>query len=406
MRAPSDVPLALLGAVLLGARLVDAVADPWIGRWLDVLFTRGAQHVWRAAAGAALLLAVGFAALFFPPQALRLDPARLLVWCAAALIVTYLAYSVVGVAHQAWGARLGGDATQRARIVAWREGPALAGVLIASVLPALAGLGVDRHRIRAAARRGGDRARQRPAPDARQRPRRRRRGIAAAAARQSGIPTPARRLPRQRHRQRDTGDAGAVLRARPAAGGRPGSRCSWPAISPPAALSVPLWVRCVGAPRPGAQLAGRHAAGDRRLRLGRRRSGRATWPAYVAVCVLSGIALGADLALPAALLAGVIRDGRAWRPRRRRLFRLVELRDQAQPRAGCRSGAAAAAVVRLPAGQPRPAGPAGTDRRLQRAAVCAQADSRGAAVAARHPIHFRRDRRAGCRRHDEGRPWR
>ena len=29
------VPLALLGAVLLAARLLDAVADPLIGRWAD-----------------------------------------------------------------------------------------------------------------------------------------------------------------------------------------------------------------------------------------------------------------------------------------------------------------------------------------------------------------------------------
>ena len=36
--------------------------------------------------------------------------------------------------HQAWGALLGGDAAQRARIVAWREGLALVGVVLASVL--------------------------------------------------------------------------------------------------------------------------------------------------------------------------------------------------------------------------------------------------------------------------------
>ena len=29
------VPLALLGLVLLGARLLDALADPLIGRWVD-----------------------------------------------------------------------------------------------------------------------------------------------------------------------------------------------------------------------------------------------------------------------------------------------------------------------------------------------------------------------------------
>ena len=32
------VPLAVLGAVLLATRLLDALLDPWIGRWCDRLF--------------------------------------------------------------------------------------------------------------------------------------------------------------------------------------------------------------------------------------------------------------------------------------------------------------------------------------------------------------------------------
>ncbi len=131
------VPLALLGAVLLAARLLDAVADPLIGRWADRLFTRSVLAAWRVAAAAAVVLAAGFAALFFPP--VQGTPA-LLAWCAALLAVTYLSYSIVTVIHQAWGARLGGDEAQRARVVAWREGLALVGVLVASVLPSVAGL--------------------------------------------------------------------------------------------------------------------------------------------------------------------------------------------------------------------------------------------------------------------------
>ena len=42
------VPLAWLGAVLLGARLFDAVADPLIGRWADRLFARSARSAWAA----------------------------------------------------------------------------------------------------------------------------------------------------------------------------------------------------------------------------------------------------------------------------------------------------------------------------------------------------------------------
>jgi Na+/melibiose symporter-like transporter len=131
------VPLAALGGVLLGARLLDAVADPLIGRAADGWLAAGAQRTWWAMAMAALLLAVGFAALFFPQVS---GTPALLAWCAGTLAVTYMGYSVVTVAHQSWGARLGGDARQQARIVAWREGMALAGVLIASVMPSLAGM--------------------------------------------------------------------------------------------------------------------------------------------------------------------------------------------------------------------------------------------------------------------------
>ena len=131
------VPLALLGAVLLGARLLDAVADPIIGHWADALFARSPRQAFRWLAYAAIGLATGFRALFFPP--LTGDTA-LLVWCAIGLAVTYLSFSTVMVIHQAWGARLAGDEVQRARIVAWREGLALAGVMVASGLRSLASL--------------------------------------------------------------------------------------------------------------------------------------------------------------------------------------------------------------------------------------------------------------------------
>jgi hypothetical protein len=60
------IPLATLGALLLGARLLDALADPWIGRCLRPLAVGiGARAPGRAAV-AALLLARASTALFFP----------------------------------------------------------------------------------------------------------------------------------------------------------------------------------------------------------------------------------------------------------------------------------------------------------------------------------------------------
>ena len=81
------IPLAVLGAVLLAARLLDAVADPLIGRWADALFARSARRAWAVVAAAAVLLAVGFRALFFPAVE---GQTLLLVWSAAGLALTYL----------------------------------------------------------------------------------------------------------------------------------------------------------------------------------------------------------------------------------------------------------------------------------------------------------------------------
>jgi Na+/melibiose symporter-like transporter len=131
------VPLAALGALLLGARLFDALIDPLLGRWSDRLFARSARSVLGAAAVASALLGLGFALLFFPPfQAAD----ALLAWAGACLMLTYAAFSALSVMHQSWGARLGGDEVQRSRIVAWREGLGLAGVILASISPIALGL--------------------------------------------------------------------------------------------------------------------------------------------------------------------------------------------------------------------------------------------------------------------------
>ena len=131
------VPLASLGMVLMGSRLFDAAIDPLLGRYCDRLYARSVWSVLTFGAFAAVVLALGFALLFFPPTQ---EPTGLLVTAGLLLLVTYSAYSALAVAHQSWGAKLGGDEAQRARIVAWREGLGLVGVVLASVTPGLLGL--------------------------------------------------------------------------------------------------------------------------------------------------------------------------------------------------------------------------------------------------------------------------
>lgn len=103
--AVAGAPLAGLGAVLLATRALDAVLDPALGRMADRLLHRGSGPAWFAAALGSMLMALGFAALWHPPAG---GPGRLLGWLSASLLVCTLAYSAVGILHQAWGTRWGG----------------------------------------------------------------------------------------------------------------------------------------------------------------------------------------------------------------------------------------------------------------------------------------------------------
>jgi glycoside/pentoside/hexuronide:cation symporter, GPH family len=316
------VPLATLGAVLLGARLIDAVADPLIGRAADGWLARGATQAWWAIVVGALVLAVGFTALFFP---LVQGTSALLAWCAVTLAVTYLGYSVVTVVHQAWGARLGGNAAQRARVVAWREGLALAGVLVASVLPSLAGLPVTTVVFALVLVVGVVWLRWSPQPAP---------SVATASAAASAAH--ARTATASRTASAHHPVSMLLPFATPAfrrllavylingiASAVPATlvlffirdRLQAPTYEPlflasyfaAGALSIPLWVRTVRwlglerAWRAGMVLAIAVFSWAALL-------GAGDVAAFTVVCALSGIALGADLTLPPALLAGVIQD--------------------------------------------------------------------------------------------------
>jgi glycoside/pentoside/hexuronide:cation symporter, GPH family len=119
--------LTMVGAILFLTRLIDAVADPAIGAMLDA--RRERSHYRRWILWALPALAVGYAALFNPPQGVPLA-----AWLALASVVTYLAYSVVSIAYQAWGAALGRDPVERVRITATREGFGLVGVVVSASL--------------------------------------------------------------------------------------------------------------------------------------------------------------------------------------------------------------------------------------------------------------------------------
>ena len=121
----AGMELALLGAILFGARLLDAGIDPWLG-WLADRVSRP-----RMVAISLLPFALGFVALLNPPAE------YVSLWLLGALAVTYLGYSAATVAYQAWGADIGETSGQRTRLTASREGFGLVGVVLASALPGL-----------------------------------------------------------------------------------------------------------------------------------------------------------------------------------------------------------------------------------------------------------------------------
>ncbi|MCY7371555.1 MAG: MFS transporter [Polaromonas sp.] len=304
------VPLALLGAILLGARLLDAFIDPLLGRLSDRLFAHSAQAVLALGAVASVILATGFALLFFPPVR---GPTALPVFAAVTLMITYAAYSAISIAHQSWGAILGGDEAQRSRIVASREAPALVGVVIASVTPVALGLPATTAIFFGVLVMGWLAWSQAPRPAARSAGQPVQRGALWLPWRQSAF----RRLL-------------AVFMLNGIASAVPATlvlffiqdRLRAPSTMEPvflgsyfvfAALSIPLWlalVRRIGLAH--TWLAGMLLA---IVVFGwATQLGAGDYAGFVVVCALSGVALGTDLALPGALLAGLIqRQGHSGR---------------------------------------------------------------------------------------------
>ena len=299
------MPLATLGAILLAARLFDALIDPLLGRLSDRLFARSVRAVLRLGALAAVVLALGFTGLFFPWQGVRDSPISLAAWAGAMLVLTYGAYSALSVSHQSWGAMLGGNEVQRSRIVAWREGLGLVGVVVASITPVALGLPATTALFFIALLAGWLAWCQAPEP---------------AVRRMSQQPsTSALWLPLQSRAFRRLL---AVFMLNGIASAVPATLVLFfiqdrlqapPAFEPlflgsyflAAALSIPLWlavVKRLGLARTwlvGMGLAIAVFAWASQLAAG-------DTLAFAVVCALSGVALGTDMALPGALLAGVI----------------------------------------------------------------------------------------------------
>lgn len=121
--------LTLIGAALLVARILDAFIDPAIGLLIDR--QRNNAGYPRVILLSLPLLVCGFIALFHPPQVISPKP---FIWFLLSLIVVYLGFSLATIAYQSWGATLTQERSQRSRLTAVREACGLVGVVIAAAL--------------------------------------------------------------------------------------------------------------------------------------------------------------------------------------------------------------------------------------------------------------------------------
>ena len=122
--------LSTVGLILLIARFWDVISDPIVGQFSDRIDTRfGRRRPWIVAGTPLVMIATWF--LFLPgPGA---GPGHLLLWS----LVLYTGWTMMILPLAAWGAELSADYNERSRIAAFRETAIIVGTLLALGLPVL-----------------------------------------------------------------------------------------------------------------------------------------------------------------------------------------------------------------------------------------------------------------------------
>lgn len=123
-----QVPPYLAGLVFLVGSIVDLVADPLLGSWIDRREGRVSLRRWVALS--APLIGLALAATFAGPSMGLTGFA----WLAGTYIVLRLTYSLGNIPYAALTVRMTGDADERIRITATRMQGAAMGGLIASAV--------------------------------------------------------------------------------------------------------------------------------------------------------------------------------------------------------------------------------------------------------------------------------
>ncbi|MDX2142524.1 MAG: MFS transporter [Rhodospirillaceae bacterium] len=127
----TELGLAAAGAALLLARASDVITDPLVGALSDRWRTRfGRRKPWIFFG--ALLAGYALLKLFQPPVGVTAGYVTL--WA----VVLYLGWTMINVPYTAWGAELTGDYNERVKVTSGREGMMLLGIFAAGTVPVFA----------------------------------------------------------------------------------------------------------------------------------------------------------------------------------------------------------------------------------------------------------------------------
>ncbi len=123
------VDIGILGILLLGIRLFDAVQDPFIGYVSDT----HPHHRLQIVIGGMAVLTLGLGGLSIGPL-LSIPP---LIWFGICMVCATSGFSIVSININTIGGLWHTNATGYTRISAWREAFGLVGLICASILPTL-----------------------------------------------------------------------------------------------------------------------------------------------------------------------------------------------------------------------------------------------------------------------------
>lgn len=125
----SLLSLSLIGFILSGVRVLDALSDPFFGRLADRINRR---YLMSLSLG---VFVVSFVAICHPPA--NMNSLQMSIWLCVSLSLTGISLSAASIAFHAWGASLGANPQQRSLLVVSREMLTLMALIMAAALPVL-----------------------------------------------------------------------------------------------------------------------------------------------------------------------------------------------------------------------------------------------------------------------------